>query len=154
MQGKPLLNKLIVGVLGAIGTYVLVGIFSRRRKIFISFAVEDRSLRDLFAGQSENSATPFEFADMSVKEPWSSSWKSQCRERIKSCDGVIVLLSENTINASGVHWEVKCALEEQIPVLVIHSGKKIGKKRLPLILRDCVLHPWSWSVIEEFVAEV
>jgi hypothetical protein len=36
-------------------------------RIFISFAIEDRSLRDLLVGQAKNADSPFEFVDMSVK---------------------------------------------------------------------------------------
>ncbi len=60
---------------------------SRPKRIFSSFAIEDRNLRDFLVGQARNERAPFEFTDMSVKEPWSSSWKTNCRTRIKGCDG-------------------------------------------------------------------
>lgn len=57
-------------------------------RIFISFAIEDANLRDLLVGQGKNEKTPFSFIDMSVKEPWDSAWKTNCRTKIKGCDGV------------------------------------------------------------------
>ena len=44
------------------------------KRIFISFAIEDENLRDFLRGQSRNTNSPFEFVDMSVKQPWDSQW--------------------------------------------------------------------------------
>lgn len=55
------------------------------KRIFISFAKEDINLRDFLRGQSRNENSPFEFVDMSVKEPWDNKWKTNCRTRIKGC---------------------------------------------------------------------
>ena len=44
-------------------------------RVFISFAApEDNYARDFLVGQARNNRSPFEFVDMSVKEPWSESW--------------------------------------------------------------------------------
>jgi len=57
---------------------------SKNYRIFISFAVpKDTYARDFLVGQARNAKTPFEFADMSVKEPWSDSWKDRCRTNNK-----------------------------------------------------------------------
>jgi|GEM_PF-6546409 len=58
-------NKLFLTLLGTIG---LVALFdnTNKKKIFISFAIEDSSMRDLFVGQAKNSRSPFEFRDRSV----------------------------------------------------------------------------------------
>lgn len=85
------------------------------KKIFISFAIEDVKLRDLLVGQAKNENSPFDFIDMSVKEPWSSDWKTKCRTKIKGCDGMIVIATKNTKKATGQLWEIDCAKEEKIP---------------------------------------
>jgi len=46
-----------------------------KKRIFISFAKEDIQYRDLFCGQKELKDTPFDFVDLSVKEPWDEKWK-------------------------------------------------------------------------------
>ncbi len=89
-------------------------------RIFIGFAVEDKQYRDLLRGQSKLGDSPIDYTDMSVKEPWDSSWKTKCRQRIKGCDGFIALLSRNVRNAEGARWEIKCAVEEGLPVLGVH----------------------------------
>ena len=79
------------------------------KRIFTSFAIEDKTERDLFVGQAKNKSVPYELVDMSVKEPWSSSWKTQCRTRIRSCSGFIVLITKNLKNADGALCEIECA---------------------------------------------
>lgn len=91
------------------------------KRIFISFAIEDEHLRDFLKGQAKNENSPFEFVDMSVKKPWDSQWKTNCRTRIKGCDGVISIVTKNTKNADGQIWEMKCAKDENIPIVGIYG---------------------------------
>ena len=85
-----------------------------KKRIFISFAVEDKVLRDFLVGQAKNDNSPFEFYDMSVKTPWDHAWKTNCRSKIKGCDGVIAIITSNTKNASGEIWEINCAKDENV----------------------------------------
>jgi hypothetical protein len=55
----------------------------KTKRIFIAFAKEDERTRNLFSGQKVNTKTPFEFIDMSVKQPYDSAWKTRTRTRIK-----------------------------------------------------------------------
>ena len=74
-----------------------------RKRLFISFAIEDTVYRDHLVYQVRNGRSPFDFVDMSVKEPWNEEeWKNKCRTKTKRCDCVIVLLSKNTWHSSGV----------------------------------------------------
>ncbi len=90
------------------------------KRIFTSFAIEDVQVKNLFTGQAKKDEVPYDFVDMSVKEPWSNSWKTRCRTKIKGCDGVIVLVTKNLKQADGAIWEIKCAKEEKIPVLGVY----------------------------------
>ena len=120
------------------------------KRIFISFAMEDKFARDNLAHQATRENTPFDFVDMSVKEPWSSSWKTNCRERIKGCDGVIAFISDNTANADGACWEIKCAYEEGIPVFPVYIHDE-GAKRIPSELSGRRIHHWTWGSIKSFI---
>ena len=120
-------------------------------RVFISFAIEDKNLRDLLRGQSLNTRTPFEFTDMSVKEPWNSEWKTQCRTRIKSCNGVIGIITANTPKADGQIWELKCAYEEQVSVLLIY-GNSSRPSWTPDIIAGKRVHLWSWDTIANFIS--
>lgn len=87
-----------------------------KKVIFIAFAIEDETQRDFLKGQSLHPRAPFEFVDMSVKEPYDTAWKDRVRTRIKRSDGVIVLVSKNSLQSSGQKWEIACAKEEKKPV--------------------------------------
>lgn len=119
-------------------------------RIFISFAIEDAYARDFLVGQARNNRSPFQFTDMSVKEPFDSSWKSRCRSRIKGCDGVIALLSHNTPNATGARWEIWCARDEDVPILGVHISSD-DKGPIPPELTGVRTINWSWAGIASFI---
>lgn len=120
------------------------------KRVFISFAAEDTSARDLLVGQSKNDKCPFEFADFSVKEPFDEKWKTNCRTKIKGCDGVIALLSKKTYNADGARWEMQCAIEEKKPILGVHIHKD-DKGSIPPELSGKKVIEWSWDGIKKFI---
>lgn len=84
-----------------------------KKVVFVAFAIEDVTQRDFLKGQSLHPRAPYEFIDMSVKEPYDSDWKDRVRTRIKRSDGVIVLVSKNSLKSSGQKWEIACAKEEK-----------------------------------------
>lgn len=121
------------------------------KRIFVSFAIEDSNLRDFLVGQARNNKSPFEFVDMSVKQPWSNQWKTKCRTKIKGCDGVLAIITSNSMNADGERWELKCASEERIPRLGIwgndnHSGVQVPPELPTYLMRD-----WTWSNIKSWL---
>lgn len=117
--------------------------------VFISFAIEDNNLRDFLVGQGKNKKSPFSFVDMSVKEPWSDSWKTRCRTKIKGCDGVIGIITSNTPNADGQLWELKCAYDEGIPVLPIYGNE--DRPTLPDPIKGKRVLIWTWDNISSFL---
>lgn len=120
------------------------------KRIFTSFAIEDKTIKNLFLGQAKNDDVPYEFVDMAVKEPWSDTWKTRCRTKIKGCHGVIVLITKNLKKADGARWEIKCAKEEGIPVLGVYM-KSCTILDSPSELDGIKKITWTWSGIAEFV---
>ena len=121
------------------------------KRVFISFAMEDKWARDYLVGQAKNENSPFEFVDMSVKEPWDDNWKTRCRSRIKGCDGVIALVSKNTASASGQLWELRCAKEEGIRTRGIYTTTDDHPARLPSELDGVRVVGWTWDNIKSFI---
>jgi hypothetical protein len=119
------------------------------KRIFIAFAIEDERIRDLLKGQSLNTLTPFEYTDMSVKEPWSTNWKEQCRTRIRSCNGVIALLSRNSLTATGQRWEIQCAVEERVPLIGMYIYK--DDRSTPPEMAGQRTTTWTWDAIAAFI---
>lgn len=117
-----------------------------KKVVFIAFAIEDVKQRDLLKGQSLNTKSPFEYVDMSVKQPYDKEWKDKVRARIRRSDGVIVLVSRNSLTSTGQKWEIECAKEE---------GKKIrgiwaytnDRTDLPGVNTKV----WTWDNIKDFI---
>lgn len=119
---------------------------ANKKVVFVAFAIEDERLRDLLKGQSLSTASPFEYVDMSVKEAYDSKWKEKVRARIKRSNGVIALISKNSLTSSGQKWEVACAKEEGQKVLGIWAYK--DDRTNVAGVRTVV---WTWPVIETFI---
>lgn len=124
------------------------------KRIFISFAIEDMQYRNYLVAQAKNERSPFSFVDMSIKIPWDEKeWKRKCRTKIKSCDGMIALLSKNTWHSSGARWEIKCAREEGIPVIGMHI-KKNDQGAIPPELNGKKVITWSWDNLSKVIKKV
>ena len=123
---------------------------TENKRIFIAFAAEDAKYRDFLKGQAKNEKSPFDFVDMSVKEPWDRQWKTNCRTKIKGCDGVIALLSKKTYSADGARWEMQCAKEEGVPMIGIHIHSD-DKGATPPELDSKKVIEWDWKEIAKFL---
>lgn len=124
------------------------------KRIFISFAIEDEILRNFLKGQAKNEKCPFEFVDMSVKEPWDSKWKTNCENRIKGCDGVISIITKNTKNADGQIWEIKCAKKAGIPILGIYGNDSHPGVTVPSECGYVRLINWTWDNISNWIDDL
>jgi hypothetical protein len=119
------------------------------KRVFIAFAIEDVRYRDFLAGQSKLKKSPFEFIDMSVKQPWDENWKTNCRTRIKGCHGVVALISKHTKDAVGQLWEIQCAYDEKLPIMLMWINN--DRPTVPAIIKDKRINIWSWENIEVFI---
>lgn len=120
-----------------------------KKTVFIAFAIEDKTQRDFLVGQSLNTKTPFEFIDMSVKEPYDRDWKDRVRTRIRRSHGVVALISKSTVTSSGEKWEIGCAIEERKPLLGIWAYKT--DRTYPVGMSGPSIVEWSWNAIESFI---
>ncbi len=117
-----------------------------KKVIFVAFAIEDETQRDFLKGQSLNTKSPFEYVDMSVKEAYTSEWKDRVRTRIRRSDGVIALVSKNSLASSGQKWEVACAREESKRVLGIWAYKDDRTN-----MEGVRTVAWTWDAIKDFI---
>lgn len=122
---------------------------AKQKIVFVAFAVEDSGCRDLLKGQSLNSASPFQYIDMSVKKAYDAEWKSQVRTRIRRSDGVIALVSKNSNKSSGQKWEISCAKEEKVPLLGIWCYNNDRTNILGVSTKI-----WTWNNVTVFINEL
>ncbi|MDS3860859.1 TIR domain-containing protein [Thermosynechococcaceae cyanobacterium BACA0444] len=83
---------------------------------------------------------------MSVKEPYNSNWKEHVLTRIRRSDGVIALVSKNSLTSSGQQWEIECSRKEKKKVLGIWAYKN-DRTNLPGV--NTVV--WTWDAIKNFI---
>jgi hypothetical protein len=117
-----------------------------KKTVFIAFAIEDERQRDFLKGQSLNTNSPFEYIDMSVREAYETDWTSKVRTRIRRSDGVIALVSSNSLTSTGQKWEIECSKAEGKPLLGIWAYKDdrtnvVGVRTVG----------WTWAAITSFI---
>lgn len=103
----------------------------------------------MLKGQSLNTDSPFEYIDMSVKEPYDSGWKDRVRTRIRRSDGVIALVSKNTSSSSGEKWEINCADEENKKLIGLWAYS--DDRTRPSALSGHSIIPWTWQGVADFI---
>jgi hypothetical protein len=114
--------------------------------IFVAFAIEDEKIRDLIKGQSLHTKTPFEYTDMSVKEAYDEEWKKKVKTRILRSDGVLVVVSKNSLTSTGQKWEIKCAQDEKKKIKGIwgYTGDRTNVVGVNTMV-------WSWDNIKDWI---
>lgn len=117
-----------------------------KKTIFVAFPIEDEDMRDLLRGQSLNTRTPFEYIDMSVRDAYVSGWKEKVRTRILRSDGVIALITKNSITSTGQKWEIDCAKVEGKPILAMWP-KADDRTSMPGVSAKA----WSHQTIADFI---
>ncbi|MER8544755.1 TIR domain-containing protein [Mesorhizobium sp. M1169] len=117
-----------------------------KKVVFIAFSMKDEKQRDLLKGQSLNTNSPFEYIDMSVKEPYDKEWKERVRTRIRRSDGVIALISGNSLTSDGQKWEIDCAKEEKVKLRGIWAYTD-DRTNVAGVNTDV----WTWDNIKKFI---
>ncbi|WP_133495050.1 TIR domain-containing protein [Stakelama pacifica] len=127
---------------------------ARNHRVFIAFAIEDQWARDRLVGQARNHRTPFEWTDMSVKEPWATDWRNRCRTRIRGCDGMIAFVTRNTSAATGQRFEIRTAREEGIPLMGMYATQENRPYTIPEELHRIPIVDWTWANISTFLSRL
>jgi len=117
-----------------------------KKVIFVAFAMEDKAQRDLLRGQSLNTKCPIEYVDMSVKNPYDTEWKERVTTRIRRSDGVIALISKNSLSSTGQKWEIQCAKDEKVPLRGVWA---YSDDRTDIAGVNTMV--WSWDNIKNWI---
>lgn len=122
---------------------------NNRKVVFVAFAIEDEKSRDFLKGQALNTKSPFDYIDMSVKDAYESEWKAKVEARIKRSDGLIALISRNSLTSSGQKWEIECARKNAKPILAIwaYSDDKT-------VVPGLTVTSWTWENIKNFIDNI
>ena len=116
-------------------------------RIFISFEFDkDNNLKDSFFRQArEQSQHRVRNCSLNQAYP-DEAWKNKARQAIRECDVVLVLVGQNTHNASGVLVETDMARSMQKPTIQVLSAKarRNNYEGVPH-LEDRI--PWKWNAV-------
>lgn len=82
-----------------------------KTKVFISYDYQhDQDMKNNLIKESRRPDSPFSINDVSLNEII-PEWQQKAREAIYDCDVFVVLLRENTHQATGVLREVQMAMQ-------------------------------------------
>lgn len=123
---------------------------AKTNTVFISFALKDTKYRDQLLEQLNKEQTTFSFVDMPIKQSWEPSWKEECRNKVAACDGVIALITHHLLRADGQQWELRCAYDARMPVLLLQGDSEKLPGKLPEV-GDRDIEAWNWSNISSFL---
>jgi hypothetical protein len=75
--------------------------------------MEDRWARDFLVQHAADKDNEINFYDYSVKDPFDSKWKTECKHRIAMTKGTIVLVGATTCRSDAVLWEIAETVEQE-----------------------------------------
>jgi len=96
-------------------------------------------------GQSLHTESPFEFTDMSVKEPYDSGWKEKVRTRIRRSDGIIVLVSKTVLTLAAKPGKLVVPKKKET------DFSNLGLQRRQNYSRRCQHRRLDLGTIEKFI---
>lgn len=132
-----------------------------RRRVFISFRGEDKTLVDYLRGQAKNTNSDLDFIDMSLKVPFNSAnaeyIKQGIRARIKQCSVTVVMVTDDTHKSNWVNWEIRESIKLGKGVILIDKRSNSGSK-LPAAAienkKNIRVAPWKHKEIMDAIDNV
>lgn len=123
-----------------------------KKRVFISFHIEDESQVDLLRHQAKSDRFDLEFTDFSVKVPFDEKWKTQCTERINQSSVFVCMIGPETYKREAVLWEINKAYELEKPVI----GVRISRDRNdpipePLVRNRAKIIYWNLEDIQNAI---
>jgi hypothetical protein len=112
--------------------------------VFLSFAMEDKPLVELFRGQAKSQNTDLELRDYSIKEAFDYAWKTNCERIIGMCSATICLVGRSTHKSAAVDWEIRKSAQLGKGIIAVYLDD--GNVRIPQALRELNVRPVRWQI--------
>jgi hypothetical protein len=122
-------------------------------RAFISFDFDNnKTEKDLFAGQAKNSRTPFNIEDWSSKTHLPQrEWENLIESKINKCNLLIVLVGKKSYSATGVEKEISFAKINNVPVFGVYVDGANTSTDLPDGLQRNRTISWDWDKIADAI---
>lgn len=124
------------------------------KKIFISYAAEDKELRDKLVDQADEFNSEVEFVEMPGKDPSEAEWRDNCQRKIQDSDAVLLLLTKNSINAGEQFWQATCARQEDKPKKGVWGNFDDKPVTLPAVYDGIKIIKWDPQNIATWVDSI
>jgi len=123
-------------------------------RVFLSFDLEyDTDLGDRLSAQSQRGGSGFHVAARSESGAMTDRWHDGVRRRVRAADEVIVICGEHTAESDRMHAELRIALEEQKPCLLLW-GRRERMCSMPIgVARTACMYTWTWETLVHRVAQ-
>ena len=119
-------------------------------RAFISFEMEDRWAREFLVQHAKDERNDIDFYDYSVKNPFDSSWKTECAKRIGMTSGTIVLIGRTTWKAEAVLWEIAETVRQGHPIFGIQIHRD-QTHSIPVGLPSRNVIRWNFDQVAEWL---
>lgn len=124
-----------------------------RKKLFVSYALEEKQLLDSFIEQSKKENIPYDLVYLKEKDPVSPEWREQCKNTIRQCNGVVFLISKYLQVSEGAFWEMKFSHDLNKPMVSVFVGDA-GIRDKPRDLTGVTAMVMSWARVHDFVEKL
>jgi hypothetical protein len=120
----------------------------RHKTIYVSSAKTDLRYRDMlvyFRHRLEfylEGTLDFITCDHNQSEQ--AQWEQTVEEKIRNSDGVIMLVSENTVLDEKAGWEIECALSNNVPIAGVDIRNKFEGKIPEKLVGKMTRYGWEW----------
>ncbi len=128
----------------------------KHRVVFVGSANSDLKYRDMLVyGRHRwelytNGSLDFTTCDRNGLT--NEQWKQKVEEKIIHANGVMILVSENTIKDESALWQVDCAIENKTPIVGVDVRNR-GEGEIPeKLIGKMTRYGWEWFT--EFINEL
>lgn len=121
-----------------------------KRRIFISFHMEDLHFKKLLEHQAKSDKFQLEFTNYSLQTPFDHAWKTQCAARIQQCSATLCLIGKQTWSRDAVIWELNKSYElgKLVFGVTIYNNDPYLLIPAPLVNNNSWVVQWNMEQIQ------
>jgi hypothetical protein len=120
----------------------------------LSFDIDhDADLGNLLLEHAQRGRSGFHVASQSERGRMSDRWHAGVRRQVRNADEMIVICGEHTAESDRVNAELRIALEEQKPYLLLW-GRRERMCSMPIgVKRTACMYSWSRETLMQLIAQ-
>ncbi|HCY83835.1 MAG TPA: hypothetical protein DHV36_01740 [Desulfobacteraceae bacterium] len=122
--------------------------FREHKLIYVGCAVSDIRYRDMLMNGSHRwalySEPTIDFITVDRDGKTWPQYRQIVADKIRDADGVMIIVSGNTLSDPLVQWEIRCAVSNDLPITGVDVGR-CAKENIPNDLKGKMIRfGWEW----------